>query len=74
MNFERAFTVVSGIESATALAGKLLRESAFYEMTPLPDDQYQFAVKIDRKELLASSDDNDGLMDGCSSKEKHHAS
>jgi hypothetical protein len=56
MNFERAFTVVSGIESATALAGRLLLASAFYEMTPLPGDEYQFAVKVDRKDLLDGPD------------------
>jgi hypothetical protein len=58
MTFERAYTVVSGIESATALAGMLLLESAFYEMTPLPDDKYQFAVKADRQDLLGGPDFN----------------
>lgn len=54
MGFERAFTIVCGAESATALASKLVLESAFFEVTPLPDDAYQFAVKSDRKDLLDS--------------------
>lgn len=50
--FDRAFTTVVGFEASHALAGKLLKESAYYEVTPLPDDVYEFAVKVDRKDLL----------------------
>lgn len=52
MNFERAYVTVSGTEKAIKLATKLVQASAYYEMTPLPDNEYEFAVKADRKELL----------------------
>lgn len=41
-----------GIEAAKALAEKLLEESAFFQVTPLPAGEYEFAVKVDRKSLL----------------------
>lgn len=47
-----AFKKVTGPEAATALAAKLVEESAFFQVTPLPDDEYEFAVKIDRQSLL----------------------
>ncbi|WP_116894787.1 hypothetical protein [Pseudomonas savastanoi] len=47
-----AFKKVTGTEAATTLATKLVLESAFFQVTPLPDDQYEFAVKIDRETLL----------------------
>ncbi|MBI6855906.1 hypothetical protein YA0002_24380 [Pseudomonas cichorii] len=52
VEFERAVTVIYGIDAATSLACRLLLESAFYEVTPLPHDEYKFEIKIDRKELL----------------------
>lgn len=58
MPFKRATAIVAGIEAANALASKLIMESAFFEMTPLPDGEYQFSVKEDRKELLTETDAN----------------
>ncbi|WP_282366567.1 hypothetical protein [Pseudomonas sp. PS02290] len=43
------FKNVTGIEAAKALAEKLLEESAFYQVTPLPAGEYEFAVKLDRQ-------------------------
>lgn len=48
----RAIASVVGVEASGALAGKLLVESAFFAVTPMPDDVYQFEVKVDRKDLL----------------------
>ncbi|MBU0521641.1 MAG: hypothetical protein KJ643_05275 [Gammaproteobacteria bacterium] len=48
-----AFKMVTGTQEATALATKLVLVSAFFQVTPLPGDEYEFAVKIDRESLLA---------------------
>jgi|LNAP01.1.fsa_nt_gb hypothetical protein len=48
-----AFKMVTGTEAAKALAARLVEESAFFQVTPLPGDEYEFAVKIDRQSLLA---------------------
>lgn len=46
------FKNLIGIAAAKALAEKLLEESAFFQVTPLPAGEYEFAVKVDRKSLL----------------------
>lgn len=48
-----AFKMVNGTQATTALAAKLVRESAFFQVTPFPGDDYEIAVKIDRESLLA---------------------
>ncbi|MDD1011086.1 hypothetical protein M5G27_26805 [Pseudomonas shahriarae] len=53
-----AFKMVTGTEAATALAARLVEESAFFQVTPLPDDEYEFAVKIDRESLLVDPVDS----------------
>lgn len=47
-----AFKTVNGTLATTALAAKLVQESAFFQVTPFPGDDYEFAVKIDRESLL----------------------
>jgi hypothetical protein len=44
--------VVAGLDAANALACRLMLESAFFQVTPLPCDEYEFAVKTDRQDLL----------------------
>jgi hypothetical protein len=51
-SFTRAIASVVGAQASNVLASKLLVESAFFEVTPLPDDEYQFTVKADRQGLL----------------------
>jgi hypothetical protein len=48
-----AFKRVNGTQATSALAAKLVQESAFFQVTPFPGDDYEFAVKIDRESLLA---------------------
>jgi hypothetical protein len=54
--FEWAFTTVEGVDASLKLAGKLLLESAAFNVVPLPDDFYEFSVKEDRKDLLLKAE------------------
>ncbi|KZN20443.1 MULTISPECIES: hypothetical protein [Pseudomonas] len=54
--FEWAFITVEGVEASLKLAGKLLLESAAFNVVPLPDDFYEFSVKEDRKHLLLKAE------------------
>ncbi|SDJ10670.1 hypothetical protein [Pseudomonas abietaniphila] len=46
---------VVGVQAATSLAAKLIAESAFFQMTPFPEDEFEFAIKDDRASLLENS-------------------
>lgn len=54
---ELAFKMVNGTQATTALVAKLVQESAFFQVTPLPGDDYEIAVKIDRQSLLSDQVD-----------------
>ena len=45
---------VVGVQAAKSLAQHLISESAFFQVTPLPDDEYEFSVRDDRRSLLVS--------------------
>lgn len=55
MNTEMWYSTVEGTAAAKALSDKLIEGSAFFQMTPMPDDFYQFGVKVDCKALLEPS-------------------
>lgn len=52
---DMASLIVTGVPAAQALSAKLVTESAFFNCTPLPDDQYEFSVKADRAAVLEES-------------------
>ena len=45
-------TKIVGMQSAIALAERCIKESAFVEVTPLPDDLYEVGIKRDAEHLL----------------------
>lgn len=45
-------TKIVGLQSALDLAKRCIMESAFVEVTPLPDDLYEVGVKRDAEHLL----------------------
>lgn len=51
--------VVTGLDAANALACRLLLGSAFFQVTPLPCDEYEFLVKADRQDLLSTVPDTE---------------
>ena len=50
--FDLTCKTVAGVAAAQALAVKIVSESAYFTVTPLPDDEFEFAVKVDRKDVF----------------------
>jgi hypothetical protein len=47
---------IRGVKNAQAAASWAIASSAYVEVTPLPDDWYEVAVKIDRAGVLPTVD------------------
>ncbi len=55
MSFDNASATVNSTKAAQELASLLIADSAFFQATPLPDDQFHFVVRADRRDLLDRS-------------------
>jgi hypothetical protein len=49
-----AIRVITGSINAQRLAAFLIAESAWFQCTPLPNDEFEFQVETDRAILLAA--------------------